>query len=56
VTRIVVDLIFAVTDMPRAAEHYTRLGFEISYHDEGLKAELESRSSDCAWHRPFWPL
>jgi len=35
VTRIVsVDPIFAVADMPRAAEHYRRLGFEISYHDE----------------------
>jgi uncharacterized glyoxalase superfamily protein PhnB len=36
VTRIVgVEPIFAVSDMPRAAEHYARLGFEISYHDEG---------------------
>jgi len=36
VTRIVaVDPIFAVADMPRAVEHYKRLGFEISYHDEG---------------------
>ena len=35
-TRIVaVDPIFAVADMPRAVEHYKRLGFEISYHDEG---------------------
>ena len=35
-TRIVAaDPIFAVSDMPRAAEHYKRLGFEISYHDDG---------------------
>ena len=35
-TRIVaVDSIFAVADMLRAAEQYKRLGFEISYHDQG---------------------
>jgi catechol 2,3-dioxygenase-like lactoylglutathione lyase family enzyme len=36
VTRIVaVEPIFAVSDIPRAAEHYERLGFKVSYHDEG---------------------
>jgi hypothetical protein len=36
VTRIAaVEPIFAVSDMPRAAKHYERLGFEVSYHDEG---------------------
>jgi predicted enzyme related to lactoylglutathione lyase len=30
-----VDPIFAVSDIPRAVEHYKRLGFEISYYDEG---------------------
>jgi uncharacterized glyoxalase superfamily protein PhnB len=34
-TRIVgVEPTFAISDMPRAAEHYARLGFEISYHDK----------------------
>ena len=27
--------IFVVSDMPQAAAHYKRLGFEISYHDAG---------------------
>jgi catechol 2,3-dioxygenase-like lactoylglutathione lyase family enzyme len=27
--------IFAVADISRAVEHYTRLGFEISHYDEG---------------------
>jgi uncharacterized glyoxalase superfamily protein PhnB len=36
VTRVVaVEPIFAVADMPRAVEHYKRLGFEISYYDDG---------------------
>jgi predicted enzyme related to lactoylglutathione lyase len=36
VTRVVaVDSIFAVADLARAVEHYERLGFEISYYDEG---------------------
>jgi catechol 2,3-dioxygenase-like lactoylglutathione lyase family enzyme len=35
-TRIVqADPIFAVSDLPRAVEHYKRLGFEISSYDEG---------------------
>jgi predicted enzyme related to lactoylglutathione lyase len=35
VTRIVsVDPIFAAADIRRAAEHYQRFGFEISYHDD----------------------
>ncbi len=35
-TRIVaVEPIFAISDMVRAAEHYERLGFEVSYYDEG---------------------
>ena len=29
-----IDPIFAVADMPRAVEHYQRLGFEIGYFDE----------------------
>jgi uncharacterized glyoxalase superfamily protein PhnB len=36
VTRVVaVEPIFAVADMPRAVDHYQRLGFEICYHDDG---------------------
>jgi predicted enzyme related to lactoylglutathione lyase len=36
VTRVIaVESILAVADMPRAVDHYTRLGFEISYYDEG---------------------
>jgi catechol 2,3-dioxygenase-like lactoylglutathione lyase family enzyme len=35
-TRIVqADPIFAVSDMPRAVEHYKRLGFALSHYDEG---------------------
>lgn len=30
-----VEPIFAVSDIPRAVEHHTRLGFGISYYDEG---------------------
>jgi catechol 2,3-dioxygenase-like lactoylglutathione lyase family enzyme len=34
-SRIVqVDPIFAVSDLPRAIEHYKKLGFEISEYDE----------------------
>lgn len=32
---VAVDPIFAVADMPRAVEHYKRLGFKISYYDDG---------------------
>ena len=32
---VAVEPIFAVGDMARAVEHYSRLGFEISYYDEG---------------------
>lgn len=36
VARVVgVEPIFAVSDVPRAVEHYKRLGFEISHYDEG---------------------
>jgi len=36
VTRVVaVESIFAVADMPRAVEHYERLGFEVSFYDPG---------------------
>ena len=26
--------IFTVTDVPRATDHYAKMGFEISHHDE----------------------
>ena len=32
---VAVEPIFAVADMQRAAEHYKRLGFEVSYYDDG---------------------
>jgi hypothetical protein len=36
VTRVVAaEPIFAVADMPRAVAHYKKLGFEISYYDDG---------------------
>lgn len=31
---VATDPIFAVADISRAVEHYTRLGFEISHYDE----------------------
>ena len=35
-TRVLaVEPIFAVSDLPRAVEHYKRLGFQISHYDEG---------------------
>jgi predicted enzyme related to lactoylglutathione lyase len=29
------DCIFTVADMPRTVDHYEKLGFDISHHDEG---------------------
>ncbi len=26
--------IFTITDMPRSANHYAKMGFEVGYHDE----------------------
>ncbi len=40
--------IFAVADVPRSTDHYAKLGFEISHHDEGYA--FAHRDTDLTIH------